>query len=527
MRRILILLAWASAMLIAGSARADSTSVWDGGIRMGGIVKDEVGDQSVMQETFNVYEGYSVTSLYLKGRFNPKTHLRFNLNDINLDDRNGTLDFRRTGMLHFRSRYDESRFVFDPAGAVDAMRRDFWSTLSLTPAKWIWLSADYGLQTREGDRIGYPSGVQSALGTTYDFDLNRYRIEAQMRASNGIGGTIAADVANLTDHVSALNEREGRVYSANLHVPGLFFDRLTHVVRASIGRNELKESGLGYDMETIQYTGVLALWPALRAKYRFYGGQVDDEATNLRTNRYIHDGDIEVRYRIATLSGGYGWEAWDDDRSVTTYDNLRAALALRADKVSARFSWSTRSKEDEEDQTLLRDTEYDRWDARIETKPVTGITVGGRLAERNREMPDIGSQADGFYASAYGRYDHEFSGDAGLDAAHVEVSYQYSDDDYVNTVGGYHVKSDFVTGRVHADVFDRLTAGAGVTVVSITDDLDIVKSILSFDLGCALPRGFSVDAKYNVYNYDDYLVAARYYTANVVWLNVGYDFSTE
>ena len=516
-------------MLVAGSAVADSTSVWDGRVRMGGIVKDETGDQSVMQETFNVYDGFSVTSLYLKGRFNPRTHLRFDLNDINLDDRNGTLDFRRSGVLHFQSRYDESRFVFDPAGAVDASRKDFWSTLSLTPAKWFWFSADYGLQTREGDRLGYPSGTQSALGSTYDSDLNRYRIEAQMRAPNGIGGTIAADIVDFTDNVLALNGREGRVYSANLHVPGLFYDRLTHVVRASIGRNELKESGLGYDMGTIQYTGVLAPWPSLRAKYRFYGGEVDDEATNNQTNRYINDGDIEVRYRIATLSGGYGWEAWDDDRSVTTYNNYRAALGLRdpKDKVSARFSWSTRNKEDEEDITLLRDTEYARWDARIDTRPATGITVGGRFAERTREMPDIGSEADGIYASAYGRYDRRFSGDSGIDAAQVEVSYQYSDDDYVNTVGGYHVKSNFVTGRVHADVFDKLTAGAGVTYVSITDDLDIDKSILSFDLGYALPRGFSVDAKYNVYNYDDYLVANRYYTANVVWVNVGYEFSTE
>jgi len=80
---------------------------------------------------------------------------------------------------------------------------------------------------------------------------------------------------------------------------------------------------------------------------------------------------------------------------------------------------------------------------------------------------------------------------------------------------------------VHADVFDKVKAGAGVTFMSISEDLDIDKSILSFDLGYALPRGFSVDAKYNVYNYDDYLVDGRYYTANVVWVNVGYEFSTE
>jgi hypothetical protein len=312
-------------------------------------------------------------------------------------------------------------------------------------------------------------------------------------------------------------------------VPGVVFDRLTHVVRASLGRNELKQSGVGSDIGTVQYTGVLAPWPALRAKYRFYGGRVEDEATDLRTDRYIHDGDVEVRYRIATLSGGYGWEAWDDDRSVTTYDNIRAALALRdpGQKVSARFAWSTRNKEDAEDITLLRDTEYARWDARIETWPATGITVGGRVADRTRSMPDVGAEATGFFASAYGRYDRRFSGDSSIDGARVEVSYQFSDDEYDNRVGAYHVKSNFVSGRVNADLFDKLNAGAGVTYLSIGEDLDIDKSILSFELGYALPRGFSVDAKYNVYNYDDYLIVDRFYTANVVWVNVGYEFATE
>ena len=45
--------------------------------------------------------------------------------------------------------------------------------------------------------------------------------------------------------------------------------------------------------------------------------------------------------------------------------------------------------------------------------------------------------------------------------------------------------------------------------------------------GYRLPHGLLTDVKYNVYNYDDAHVVGRFYTANVVWLNVGYEFSTE
>ena len=51
MRRILISML---CLFCAGAARADSTSVWDGRVRMGGILIDETGDASVMQETFNL-----------------------------------------------------------------------------------------------------------------------------------------------------------------------------------------------------------------------------------------------------------------------------------------------------------------------------------------------------------------------------------------------------------------------------------------------------------------------------------------
>ena len=40
-------------------------------------------------------------------------------------------------------------------------------------------------------------------------------------------------------------------------------------------------------------------------------------------------------------------------------------------------------------------------------------------------------------------------------------------------------------------------------------------------------RDYFVQVKYNVYNYDDYLLLDRYYTANVVWLNVGYKLSID
>ena len=53
-------------------------------------------------------------------------------------------------------------------------------------------------------------------------------------------------------------------------------------------------------------------------------------------------------------------------------------------------------------------------------------------------------------------------------------------------------------------------------------DLDVEKSILTFDGQYDLSRDYFVSVRYNVYNYDDYVLLDRYYTSNVIWLNVGY-----
>ncbi len=202
---------------------------------------------------------------------------------------------------------------------MQATRRDWWSTLSLTPNRSFSVSGYYGLQTRRGNRIGYPNGVVSNLGTAYDSNLNRWRAQVEGNHGSGVGGAVTYDGVALRDGLDARHERDGNVLSANLRLPGVVFDRLTHVLRGSVGKSELPTSGTSYDMMSIQYTGVAQFWRPLRLKYRFYGLQVEDHAAVNQTDRWVNDFDAEYHWRAATVSGGYGWEAWDDDFSITTY----------------------------------------------------------------------------------------------------------------------------------------------------------------------------------------------------------------
>jgi hypothetical protein len=526
---VIVALGAVLATALADNARAQTWN-WDGKLRVGGIFLDETGDRTTMQETFNIYDGFSVSSIYLNGYRDPKTHLLLDLSDINLGDRHGNLEYRQSGLLRFRSRYDESRYVFDPVGNVDATRRDWWSSLMVTPNKSVWLSGDYELQKRRGDRLGYTGEPVGWMGTAYDNNLNRWQLRAQaQQSSTGIGGTVTYDGVKQTDAIDSARERSGYVVSGIVHVPGFYIKRLTHVARAYIGRSELPGAGnLGYDLKGVQYTGILDAYRWARVRYQFYSSRIDDEATHLRTDNITHDVDLTLRWKnLASVTGGYGWEALDDDRSATTANTWRGDLVVHDAKniITARAAYSVRNKDDDFNTTLLKDTEYDRQMASIDVRPWKNFTVGGSVADRTRKMPDIGSRAEGLVAAGHATWSGAPTGDEKLVTGDVGVDYSFSDDDYTNIWGEEHIITHAVTGHVGAVLDQNIDLKVAVTFLKMEEDFDVQKSILSFAAGYRFDNGFLADVQYNIYNFDDYLIASRYYTANAVWVNVGYEFS--
>jgi hypothetical protein len=437
-------------------------------------------------------------------------------------------DFRRTGKVHFRSRYTESRWVFDPIESVDAGRKNWDNKLSWTPRKALRFSANYNLQSRDGSRIGLNPGYEGWLGTDYDSKLHRYRLEAQANANNGIGGMIAYDGVKQNDAIDPSRQRDGYVLSANVHVPGYYVKSLTHVVQAAIGGSEARGSGFGFDMINFQYTGVWQAREWMRWRYRFYSSQVEDEATTIQTNNYYHDIDGTFIYSIAVLTLGYGWEALDGDLAMSTTNKFRGALSLRDPKnrVSGRVTFDASNRDDEENTTLLRDSENRRWDVRIDGNPISGLTLGVRGSDRDRKYPDIGVKSWGTAGTAYAAWRKSMKvGALPVSITEAGVEYTYADDEYDNLLAGQHIVSNTVTGRVGLTVWDDLDLMGSFTYLELDKDLDLEKSIVSIGAAYQFKNGLMADVKYNVYNYDDYLLLDRYYTANVVWFNVGYKFS--
>ncbi len=505
------------ALLIIGlGAIPLRAAAWTGTVKVGGIVLDEVGDRSAVQETYNIHDGFSLTQLRLEGAPTGGDHLMLDLHEINLGSRQGRLLYRSPGKFKLSASLVENRQVFDPGRNTTSDRRNWDLDARFTPARWIKLEGSLGYTTRTGDRLPYPEGTLDALGLRYDNGLLSGHVSAEARKDRRV---LAVDyrASHFDDRENSAADRTGQVVSARIATPCLFYDRWTHLVRAAYGVSKLSNAGLDYTLANFQYTGVVDPISRLRFKYDFDAQRVDDQSTGLKTDRFVNGVDATVFHRYGDVSLGYSYETNDDQLTLTYYNSWRAATTFRYNRLlTARLRYAGRLKKDQEELTLLKDVESERFQGDLEVNPLKGLSVGTGFRVRDRDFPDIDVNAHGQIANAYASY--AYAGWGGITG-----SYTYSNDEYTDRVGGFRAWNNSVTGRVDLERIRNLRLSTGLTYLNVGGDLDIEKSILFFEGMYTVKKDIHLEAKYNIYNYDDYVLLDRYYTANVVWFNVAYD----
>ncbi|MDH3457107.1 MAG: hypothetical protein OER90_09720 [Gemmatimonadota bacterium] len=513
-----ILLIAAGFALLAGPAPAGT---YDAAIKIGAIIFDEEGDLSAVQETQNIYDGFSLSRLYLAGTVDPRNTFRLDLTEANLDSRKGTLLYRMPGVVKFTAAYDQHRQVYDADRAVTSDRNDWRFGLDVGTNKSWLLRTYFNAQQRDGARLGYPDGTASILGDRYENKLLAGGADLEFRPGPW-RLAVAYDYSKFTNDLASVTDRTGNVVSVRAFGPCYFApDRYTHMLRASYGKSEQPDSSLDYELYNFQYTGVLRVIDPVRFKYNLYLNRIDNKSTKLYTDNIQNNFDLVWYTGYGELFGGYGYQLNDDDRSITKYDVYRLGGTLRwQNQVTAKVSYANRTKDDEAKRTLLQDMEAEQVRATLEVKPIDDLVIGGRFIDRRREFPDVGVKSEGSVAGGFANYRM-----AGWGA--LAADYTYYDEEYDNLYGRFQTATHAVTGRIDCDYVENLFLRAAVTYLKVEEDLDIEKSILSFEGMYTVADDYHLEIKYNVYNYDDFVVLDRYYTANVVWVNVAWDLHFE
>jgi hypothetical protein len=510
-------------MILAGASLASTVAAqsFEGTIGLGGIYEDETGDKAVMQETYNIFDGFSVSQIRLTGNFNPRHYFSLNLREVNLDSRKGEFAYRTPNHLRFNTSYNQWRQIFDREASVTSERKDWRAGLTVTPNEWGKVLASYKHTKKNGDRMSYPAGTMSALGTQYDYVLQTGMIEGDVKKDR-VGFAVAYNFANFDDKITDVQDRFGYLLSARLYGAAyLWPDKLTHLLRGGYGEQELSESGLKFTTKNFQYTGVVRPQERFQFKYNFYANRIDDEGTGVETDNIQNNFDLTYYHGYGQVFAGYGYETQDNDFNLTNYNTWRVGGSVNYQKrVKAQLEYGNRTKKDDGDITLLRDIESNKFLAALRYQANDELYLGGKVTLRKREFTSIGVEAEGELYNAYGGYVYP-------DWGSFTADYSYTVDDYDDLAGAFKVSYDMVTARLQCDRVRDLVLVGGVTYLNIGEDLNIEKSILFFEGMYTVLDDYHLEVKYNIYNYDDYAAFNKFYTANVVWFNVAYDFRKE
>jgi hypothetical protein len=499
-----------------------ATKSIDGTLKLGGIGIDEsYGSLASVQETYNIYDGFNVAQVLLNGHLGPKHYFSLNLREINLDSRKGNFLYRSPNKFRFNSSFRQNRYVFDPERNVTSDRKVWGFNLAYNPVKPFNLLANFNFNQRKGERASYPLGTtQSWLGTGYDYIQHNGGVEGQFVWGRR-GGAVRYDFTRFTNRLDELTDRRGHLVSARFNAPCRFYDKWSHFFRFAYGKHDVVNAGVDFTLLNFQYNGIIKPVRWFRFKYDLYLNRVDDSATAMVTDNIQNNFAGDIYYKYGRVFGGYGFEINDDDRVLTDYNTYFAGGTFSYDKrVFAKVSYANRTKTDREKLTLLQDIESERLRADLKFTITDELVIGGRFVEGERLYPDIDTSSKGQWTNGYLDYKLPvwFS---------IWGDYVYRVEDHNNLEGTFKTNSNIVTSKLTFDRVSNLYLGFGGTYLRVKEDLDIEKSILFFEAAYTIADSYHLEAKYNVFNYDDYIVTERYYTGNIFWFNVAYDFDAK
>jgi hypothetical protein len=492
----------------------------DGTLKLGGIGIDEQhGSLAAVQETYNIYDGFNVAQVLMNGYLGPRHYFTLNLREINLDSRKGNFLYRSPGKFRFNSSYRQNRWVFDPERAVTSQRKVWGFNLAYNPTKAFNILGNYNFNKRTGDRLSYPPGTTGSwLGAGYDYIQHNGGVEGQWLWGRR-GAAVRYDFTHFTNDLDALTDRRGHLVSARFNSPCFFYDKWSHFLRFAYGKQDVVNAGVDFTLLNFQYNGIIRPVRWFRFKYNLYLNRIDDSAVQMVTDNIQNNFAADFYYRYGRVFGGYGYEINDDDRVLTDYNTYLVGGTFDYDRrVYAKVSYANRAKTDKEKLTLLQDIETERLRADLKLSILKELVIGGRYVDGERVYPDIDVSARGEWVNAYLDYRLPvwFS---------IWGDYVYRVEEHNNRVGTFDTDNHIMTTKVTFDRIKDLYLGAGATYLRVKKDLDIEKSILFFEAAYTLAQSYHFEVKYNVFNYDDYIVTERYYTGNIVWFNVAYDFN--
>ena len=513
----------------AQESPSEQIPVLEGHIKLGvsSIVED--GNASSTIEAYNLSRGLRLSSLFLRGVAGETRTISVDLHDVSRHQANASVEFSETGLLNVKFDYSRLRYLESASGNSESVRDATGVSGNLTPTKWLKLYGTLSDQERRGGRVAYLTDDLDFPGSLYDYSIKSRSIGAQLRARRR-SFEVSHEWRQFSSEANSPLNREGR----RLRVAGMY--GLTRGVTLS-GSFVSDQSVLEHTDEALvmrSYSGVLELRPAGYVTLAGYANhkntQNDVTGEVVRTLSAGSKVDVSLR-RAVFVEGGYEFTKRNDEpdgsdpslaeRQVST-DAFIAGLTTR---LSEKARLTVRYKTRNTDRTLYGgltgpfDTDY--FLAKVEGRATPNLQYALSFEDKERSNDELMSSSWTRGPSLFADWTLALPGrTVGLRLNGSGFRNSYSD-----LSRSFETDNFLVSARLRLPIFGRLTAETGVTHIDVRGDLDIRKDIVAASLEYAVGAGYAVEARYDLFSYDDFLNYPNNYAGNVFTLSLSKRFS--
>jgi hypothetical protein len=517
----LILVGAVTLLCLASASAADKGS---GSVKIGYTFVDDSGSLALNQETYNTYEGLGLSLLDWRYGFDNGISLSADLNNITLNNRNLKANACKPGLFSLSFTNNQYRRFYDFYGTNFTRRATTGVQASFQPHRLAKFFAGFGTTQKHGNTFEVESPIYDTIVASTDYTNTSFNIGAlvgERRAS------LRLDYRhfNFDDKTTLNADRKADNLSATATVLVPRFERL--MLTGGIDYRKDKDELRPAYLETDQYWTAARLYLPYQiiADYRvLYAIAKHEDTTNQKfsTDHIVQTATVGKNWtRYGGLRVGYEYHIVDNFIDQTASSGILADAWLRPiSRIYMHGVMATRRNTVQEGVTLLGDEDLTRHDVSIKyTQPEWG-DVTARWQGRLRKNPDLNSRVDYRALTAQVNVERKEYGRLSVVWTYYKGQYKNESDNI-----GFEFGDHVLSGSIHPRTWRNFDVDFGATYYRSRRSLDIEKSDLNFGVKYTFLKNHHVEARYNVYNYDDYLLNNQYYTANIFEINIIKDLS--
>ena len=502
-------------MLLNADVMAQETSTFESNIKLSYSLFEEEGKRTTTQDSYNLYSGFALGSLGFGANFNSGSSLNFASSNLNRGNRDLLLDFRRNNWLDFKLSHQESRFFFGDS-QTDSKRKSSSGSLRVSPLKSLKLFLDYSNQKKEGERLGLSPATPGVLGSRYDQFLQKGQIGFQLNAKR----SFMSYSFRILDFDSRLDEAFDR--RSNRHQVSFSSSALKNILLSGqYLRDDAQLTESDLELNTDLYTLALMyrIWQGLSLTGKLFYQSTDNQATGLTSKTFKNAYNVvyEINRRIG-LESGYEYERRKDANGRNNLNSfLIGARALPLDNLKLKANYARKERKDKDLTTLVGPYDSDNFLVNLNYKPIQKLVIDLKYQDRQKENEEILTSTDS----------KEFTSFASLvynDKLSVDATFSMQDIEYQDTFGRFLNKTRNLLVNGALQPWKPLKLWSGVNFLDVGGDLDIRREDFNFGVEYTLAHDYSLEFKYDVFNYDDNLQAFDFYTLNVYTISFAKKF---